>query len=99
MAQGIADNNTVAEYSIMIYYTQEFRNGTRAIKQFMSQLIAETNMGYQNSKIPLRAKLFCAEVAVGFPPEVPGPPILNYYIGVTDKILKQVLIKCHKLKK
>jgi hypothetical protein len=33
-------------------------------------VLAETNQGYINSKIPLRVNLFCAKQAVGYPPEV-----------------------------
>merc|ERR1711892_694903 len=59
--QGIDDDTTIAEYSIRIYYTQEFAKATTDIPLYMDQVIAELNQGYINSKIPVRAKLFCVE--------------------------------------
>merc|ERR550539_1335477 len=57
------DTTTVVTYSIMFYYTQEFEDTTADIDGFIEQVLAETNQGYINSQIPLRASKLCAEKA------------------------------------
>eukprot|EP00095_Tigriopus_kingsejongensis_P011820 maker-scaffold423_size175618-snap-gene-0.9 protein:Tk11820 transcript:maker-scaffold423_size175618-snap-gene-0.9-mRNA-1 annotation:"hypothetical protein" len=48
------------EGSRLVYSNQEeFEDVTTDIKSFVNQAIAETNIGYSNSKIPLRLKLHC----------------------------------------
>jgi len=59
--QGIDDDTTIVWYSIKYYYTKEFAAATDDIQLYMDQVIAETNQGYINSKIPIRVKIFCIE--------------------------------------
>ena len=57
------NRNEIVTYSVMIYYTAEFAATTPNIRDFVDQVIAETNQGYINSQIPVRAKLHCTEQA------------------------------------
>lgn len=57
------DNDTIATYSVMFYYTPEVAESTADIEGFIDQVIDETNEGYINSKIPIRIKKFCTELA------------------------------------
>ena len=68
IAQGKEDNDTIVEYSITIYYTKEFKKATADPVTFAEQVLSETNQGYINSNIPIRAKLHCvieSEIADG----------------------------------
>jgi len=57
------DTTTPATYSVMFYYTADFEAITPDIPGFIDQVLAETNQGYINSKIPLTATRFCIEAA------------------------------------
>ena len=73
VARGEADSETVAEYSLTVYYTNQFSQSTRDPAAFVEQLVAETNQGYINSGVPLRARLHCmleSSVPDGLPPAV-----------------------------
>ena len=59
LAKGRADPETVVEYTITVHYTKAFKEATADPQTFIEQVIAETNQGYINSKIPIRAKLHC----------------------------------------
>ena len=59
----ISDRSTVVTYSVMFYYTPEFQAVTADIDGYIDQVIDETNQGYVNSKIPVRVKKFCSELA------------------------------------
>merc|ERR1719187_2616605 len=59
LAQGRADRTTVAEDTIAVYYTSGLKASTTDVAAFVDEVIAETNDGYQNSQVPLRAKLHC----------------------------------------
>ena len=59
LAKGRADNSTVVEYSVTVYYTKGFKESTADPETFINQVVAETNDGYKNSGIPLRVKLHC----------------------------------------
>jgi hypothetical protein len=59
LALGRADHTTVVEYTVTVYYTKGFKETTADPTTFIDQVIAETNDGYKNSGIPLRAKLHC----------------------------------------
>ena len=51
------DSTTVATYSLMLWYTPEFKNTffTEAdMEAFINLVIEETNQGYINSQIPVR---------------------------------------------
>merc|ERR1711981_47743 len=61
--QGKEDETTIAEFSVMIYYTPEFAAETPDVQTYVDAVIAETNEGYINSKIPIRAKVHCIELA------------------------------------
>ena len=60
LAKGRADTETIVEFSITVYYTKEFKAATADPKTFIEQVITETNQGYINSEVPIRAKLHCA---------------------------------------
>ena len=57
------DNTAMVEFSVMIYYTPQFAAITPDIPGFVDQVLAETNQGYINSKVPMSIKLHCIEKA------------------------------------
>ena len=57
------DKVTVVTISVKIYYTKEFAAVTPDINGFVNQMLAETNQGYANSKIPLYIVKHCIELA------------------------------------
>merc|ERR1719228_311294 len=59
--KGKDDDTTVVEFSIRFYYTKEFAKATSDIRLFFNQVLAVTNQGFNNSKIPVKAKIFCIE--------------------------------------
>ena len=59
LKKGEMDMDTAVEYSIDVYYTAELKAATADMGTFVATLIADTNHGYSNSKIPIRAKLHC----------------------------------------
>ena len=61
--KGKADNTTMATYSIMIYYTEEFADITEDVSGRIEHTIAVLNEGYANSEIPLTATIHCIEPA------------------------------------
>jgi len=63
LQQGKEDNSTIVTYSVMFYYTIEFAAATEDIDLYVAQVVADTNQGYINSKIPLRVKAHCIEAA------------------------------------
>merc|ERR1712223_1964419 len=58
---GKTDSTTLVTYSIMLYYTPEVKAAVDDVRLMADQVIATTNQGYINSKIPLRAVLHCIE--------------------------------------
>ena len=73
VARGEEDSETVVEYSLTVYYTTQFLQSTKDPAAFVEQLVAETNEGYINSGVPLRARLHCileSAVPDGLPPAV-----------------------------
>ena len=50
-------------FSVMFYYTPEFAAATPNIEDFIDQVIAETNQGYANSRIPVTVTKLCQELA------------------------------------
>ena len=60
-----ADNTTMATYSIKFYYTPEFAAVTSDIPLWVAQILTETNQGYANSQVPLKAVL--CEIEAGRP--------------------------------
>ena len=61
LEKGMSDKTTVVTYSIKVYYTPEVKKSTPDIMAMVEQVIATTNQGYINSKIPLRVVLHCVE--------------------------------------
>ena len=59
--KGKADDTTVVEFSIRFYYTKGFAKATSDVTLFFNQVLAVTNQGFSNSKIPVKAKIFCIE--------------------------------------
>ena len=49
--------------SVMFYYTPEFAVVTPNISNYLDQIVGLTNMGFENSKIPVRIYAFCHELA------------------------------------
>ena len=72
-ARGKADTSTIVEFTITVYYTEEFRKTTADPQTFIDQVIAETNQGYINSGIPIRARLHCviqSDIRDGLPAHI-----------------------------
>ena len=72
-ARGRADTSTIVEFTITVYYTEEFRKTTADPQTFIDQVIAETNQGYINSGIPIRARLHCviqSDIRDGLPAHI-----------------------------
>ena len=61
--EDIEDTTTIAFYSIKFYYTTAFAKNTRDINGYIKRAVAETNLAYINSGVPLRAFALCAEAA------------------------------------
>ena len=61
--ENIEDTTTLVTYSIKVYYTPSFAAVTADIEGFLEQVIQETNQGYINSNVPLRASALCIEEA------------------------------------
>ena len=61
LEKGKTDKTTLVTYTIKVYVTSELKESTPDIRTVVEQLIATTNQGYINSKIPLRASLHCLE--------------------------------------
>ena len=57
------DRSTEVTFSLKVYYTQEFEAVTADIELFVDQMISRTNLGFINSKIPVRVEAFCIEKA------------------------------------
>jgi len=53
----------IPTYSVKVYYTPEFAASTKKIDGYIDQLIKETNQGYMSSRVNLRVKLHCTEMA------------------------------------
>ena len=61
LEMGKTDKTTVVTYTIKLYYTPEVRESVPDLRTMADQVIATTNQGYINSKIPIRAHLHCSE--------------------------------------
>jgi len=58
LAQGRSDSDRIVDYSVMIWYTPQFRESFISeidFDTFIDNLFTQTNQGYKNSKIPVRA--------------------------------------------
>merc|ERR1711962_1260723 len=72
------DTTTVVTYSVMFWYTKEFADVTTDIPLFISQVIAETNQGYINSKVNVRVKTHCIK-QVDFAEQNDGTTMLTTF--------------------
>lgn len=61
LKRGLEDRTTIANISLKIYYTSEVEESTTNLEGFFQDLISDTNLGFINSKIPLRVFLYCTE--------------------------------------
>ena len=75
-----SDNETKVAYSVMFYYTADFEDLTEDIEGFIDQVVAETNQGYINSKVPLRVTKICVEKAAT--EEIRNHSDIFHWIGV-----------------
>jgi len=50
-------------FSVKVYYTPEFAASIPNVDGYIKQVITETNQGYMNSRVNLRVKLHCTEMA------------------------------------
>ena len=55
------DEDEIAQVSVKIYYTRQFKRAVRDIRGFANLAIAESNAGYRNSGIKIKLKLHCLE--------------------------------------
>ena len=62
LAKGVKDKKTVVTYTIKVYYTPEVKKANKDVATMVNNIIATTNQGYINSKIPIRVKLHCLEL-------------------------------------
>merc|ERR1711962_1887363 len=88
VAMGRQDTTTVVTYSVMFWYTKEFADITPDIPLFISQVIAETNQGYINSKDNVREKAQCTK-QVDFAEVNNGYTMLDTFIA--SKPAKELL--------
>jgi len=79
------DSTTMVTYSIKFYYTPEFAATTPDIEGFIDEVIMETNAGYENSKIPLKAVKHCIEEAT-IHDEYKTSAILNKFANMKSSI-------------
>ena len=61
LQKGKVDKTTIVTYTVMIYYTPEVKNAVDDVRALADQVVATTNQGYINSKIPIRVALHCLE--------------------------------------
>jgi len=59
--KGRDDSTTVVTYSVMVYYTPQFKIIRPDVSQYVEWVIDETNEGYNNSKLPIKIQLHCIE--------------------------------------
>ena len=57
------DNVTMAYISVKVYYTREFASQTNNINEFVDKMLALTNQGFFNSKVPITVVKNCIEAA------------------------------------
>jgi len=53
----------ISTYSVKVYYTPEFAASTSNVHRHIDRVITVTNQGYMNSRVNLRVKLHCIEMA------------------------------------
>merc|ERR1711973_645120 len=59
----VLDQDTIVEFSIKFYVTNQFMESTDDIDLFVETVVVDMNVGYENSNIPVRAKVHCIEPA------------------------------------
>ena len=85
LKKGRKDKTTMVTYTIKIYYTPEVKkavgNDIKMLKGLVDQVVADTNQGYINSKIPLRITLHCMEETTKGESELADLDIFRRYKG------------------
>ena len=71
---GLEDRQSIVEVSMIVYYTTDVKNEFSDIAGIVDNMIANSNVGFQNSNVPLRVRLFCLEELVGFVENRITPP-------------------------
>ena len=61
LLKGTKDNTTMAFISVKIYFTREFAKITNNINDFVNKMLAITNQGFLNSKVPITVVMNCLE--------------------------------------
>ena len=61
LALGETDTNTVVDFSVMIYYTSEFKAMQPNVEDYVNLMMTETNTGYENSGVKARIHPHCIE--------------------------------------
>ena len=64
LAEGRQNNVTVAELTVMVYYTPEFKTsvgGLSSVEDYVNTMMTETNQGYENSGILASIRVLCLE--------------------------------------
>ena len=59
--EGTTDNHTMAYISVKVYFTKDFAEITNNINDFVDKMIAITNQGFLNSKVPITVIKTCIE--------------------------------------
>ena len=66
LERGEQDQTTVAEISVMVYYTPEFKNFTPDPINQIKRQITFANLVFRISKIPVELSIFCIDELEGF---------------------------------
>ena len=61
LLNGTTDNTTMAFISVKIHFTKEFASITSNINDFVDKMLAITNQGFLNSKVPITVVMNCLE--------------------------------------
>ena len=61
--ENLEDNDTMVYISVKVYYTREFAKETNNVNEFVDKMLAITNQGFLNSKIPITVVKNCIEAA------------------------------------
>ena len=77
---------TVTTYTVFFYYTPQFAAVTPDIMSWIEEVIADTNEGYDNSEIPLKAKYFCHRQIQIQEQDVSGYTILEKFENLGEKM-------------
>ncbi len=62
MAKGRADNETIANVTMTVYYTREVNRTTDNIDGLIESIVAKTNQGFINSGVKMRVIPRCRQI-------------------------------------